>query len=108
MTEDICPSFSSNQDLGRDFSKFSKIAPSWLIFCFSVFTFNKILENCDLCLVIGTSSVVYPAAMFAPQVASRGVPVAEFNIESTQHTLDFGYYFEGIKVECFCIYKNSF
>ena len=26
------------------------------------------LENCDLCLVIGTSSVVYPAAMFAPQV----------------------------------------
>ena len=26
------------------------------------------LDNCDLCLVIGTSSVVYPAAMFAPQV----------------------------------------
>ena len=26
------------------------------------------LENCDLCLVVGTSSVVYPAAMFAPQV----------------------------------------
>uniref|UniRef100_A0A914DJ96 NAD-dependent protein deacylase n=1 Tax=Acrobeloides nanus TaxID=290746 RepID=A0A914DJ96_9BILA len=56
---------------------------------------NRHLENCDLCLVIGTSSVVYPAAMFAPQVASRGVPVAEFNIESTPHTMDFGYYFEG-------------
>ena len=27
------------------------------------------LENCDLCLVVGTSSVVYPAAMFAPQVS---------------------------------------
>ena len=26
------------------------------------------LEECDLCLVVGTSSVVYPAAMFAPQV----------------------------------------
>ena len=26
------------------------------------------LDNCDLCLVVGTSSVVYPAAMFAPQV----------------------------------------
>ena len=26
------------------------------------------LEKCDICLVIGTSSVVYPAAMFAPQV----------------------------------------
>ena len=27
------------------------------------------LEECDLCLVVGTSSVVYPAAMFAPQVS---------------------------------------
>ena len=26
------------------------------------------LLRCDLCLVVGTSSVVYPAAMFAPQV----------------------------------------
>lgn len=26
------------------------------------------LEKCDLCLVVGTSSIVYPAAMFAPQV----------------------------------------
>ncbi|NIG57919.1 NAD-dependent protein deacylase sirtuin-5, mitochondrial isoform X2 [Pontoporia blainvillei] len=41
------------------------------------------LALCDLCLVVGTSSVVYPAAMFAPQVSARGVPVAEFNIEAT-------------------------
>jgi NAD-dependent deacetylase sirtuin 5 len=53
------------------------------------------LENCDLCLVVGTSSVVYPAAMFAPQVAGRGVPVAEFNLESTPLTSNFGYHFEG-------------
>jgi len=53
------------------------------------------LENCDLCLVVGTSSVVYPAAMFAPQVAERGVPVAEFNMETTPVTNDFGFYFEG-------------
>ena len=26
------------------------------------------LDKCDICLVVGTSSVVYPAAMFAPQV----------------------------------------
>ena len=26
------------------------------------------LESCDLCLLVGTSSVVYPAAMFAPQL----------------------------------------
>ena len=36
-----------------------------------------------MCLVIGTSSVVYPAAMFAPSVAERGKPVAEFNINET-------------------------
>lgn len=48
------------------------------------------LDQCDLCLVVGTSSVVYPAAMFAPQVAARGVPVAEFNIEATPATDNFG------------------
>lgn len=53
------------------------------------------LDNCDLCLVVGTSSVVYPAAMFAPQVASRGVPVAEFNIEETPATNSFGFMFQG-------------
>ena len=53
------------------------------------------LENCDLCLVVGTSSVVYPAAMFAPQVAQRGVPVAEFNMETTPATDNFGFHFEG-------------
>ena len=41
-------------------------------------------------LQVGTSSVVYPAAMFAPQVAHRGVPVAEFNIEETAATSNFG------------------
>ncbi|GFO46745.1 NAD-dependent protein deacylase sirtuin-5, mitochondrial [Plakobranchus ocellatus] len=41
-------------------------------------------------MMVGTSSVVYPAAMFAPQVAFRGVPVAEFNIEETPATSSFG------------------
>lgn len=40
-------------------------------------------------LQVGTSSVVYPAAMFAPQVAARGVPVAEFNMEDTPATKNF-------------------
>ncbi|XP_037089698.1 NAD-dependent protein deacylase sirtuin-5, mitochondrial-like [Pollicipes pollicipes] len=53
------------------------------------------LESCDLCLVVGTSSVVYPAAMFAPMVAERGVPVAEFNLEPTPKTGEFGYHFAG-------------
>jgi len=59
---------------------------------------GKHLEKCDLCLVVGTSSIVYPAAMFAPEVARRGVPVAEFNLESTPVTGKFannGYHFSG-------------
>lgn len=53
------------------------------------------LDMCDLCLVVGTSSIVYPAAMFAPQVAARGVPVAEFNMEDTPATLRFRFHFDG-------------
>lgn len=53
------------------------------------------LKKCDICLVVGTSSVVYPAAMFAPQVAMRGVTVAEFNTEETDVTSHFGYHFQG-------------
>ncbi|XP_024619815.1 NAD-dependent protein deacylase sirtuin-5, mitochondrial isoform X2 [Neophocaena asiaeorientalis asiaeorientalis] len=49
------------------------------------------LALCDLCLVVGTSSVVYPAAMFAPEVSARGVPVAEFNIEATPAANRFRY-----------------
>ncbi|KAK3611032.1 hypothetical protein CHS0354_022000, partial [Potamilus streckersoni] len=56
---------------------------------------NEELEHCDLCLVVGTSSVVYPAAMYAPMVAARGVPVAEFNVESTPATHQLGYHFQG-------------
>ena len=47
---------------------------------------------------IGTSSIVYPAAMFAPKVAARGVPVAEFNLEPTSATSNghgATFYFEG-------------
>lgn len=36
--------------------------------------------QCDLCLVVGTSSVVYPAATFAELVLQNEQPVAEFNI----------------------------
>ena len=40
---------------------------------------------------VGTSSVVYPAAMFAPRVSARGVPVAELNMETTPATDRFRY-----------------
>jgi len=59
---------------------------------------HKELDDCDLCMLIGTSSVVYPAAAFAPDLAARGVPVAEFNMEKTSATYsigEHGFHFEG-------------
>lgn len=56
---------------------------------------NDALENCDMCLLVGTSSVVYPAAAFAPMLAKKGVPVAEFNMEETPCTGEFRFHFQG-------------
>ncbi|XP_008543938.1 NAD-dependent protein deacylase [Microplitis demolitor] len=56
---------------------------------------EECVENCDVCLIIGTSSIVYPAAMFAPRVAERGITVAEFNLEETAATKSFQYHFQG-------------
>ncbi|XP_039609941.1 NAD-dependent protein deacylase sirtuin-5, mitochondrial [Polypterus senegalus] len=56
---------------------------------------EKQLDVCDLCLVVGTSSIVYPAALFAPQAAARGVPVAEFNMGTTTATDSFKFHFQG-------------
>lgn len=56
---------------------------------------GDLVETCDLCLVVGTSSIVYPAAMFAPLVAQRGMPVAEFNITEEPAEATFQYHFSG-------------
>ncbi|KAF8561702.1 hypothetical protein P879_07750 [Paragonimus westermani] len=53
------------------------------------------MASADACLVVGTSAVVYPAAGFAPALASRGVPVAEINVEATSATRSLGYFFKG-------------
>ncbi|EDV25963.1 uncharacterized protein TRIADDRAFT_24253, partial [Trichoplax adhaerens] len=53
------------------------------------------MDACDFCLLIGTSSVVYPAAGFAPELATRGVPVAEFNLEDTPATTNLRFHFKG-------------
>ncbi|CAF5000272.1 unnamed protein product [Rotaria sp. Silwood1] len=44
------------------------------------------IAQCDLFLVVGTSAIVYPAAAYAMIVATRGIPVAEVNIEKTPST----------------------
>lgn len=56
---------------------------------------QNLAETCDLCIVVGTSGTVYPAAAFAPQVASRGKPVAEFNIDEYPASDEFKFYFSG-------------
>lgn len=38
---------------------------------------------CDVCLVVGTSAVVYPAAAFSDEARRRGAFVAEINPETT-------------------------
>ncbi|CAG2200598.1 SIR2L5 [Mytilus edulis] len=53
------------------------------------------LEKCDLCLLIGTSSVVKPVALFGPRLSILGIPVAEFNTEETPVTKSLGYHFRG-------------
>jgi len=55
----------------------------------------KLLNICDLCMVVGTSAIVQPVASFPSQVIARGVPVAEFNIEKTLITNDMRYFFKG-------------
>ena len=44
------------------------------------------LRSCDLCLIIGTSGVVYPAAGFASIAKDAGAFVAEINLTITPQT----------------------
>ncbi|KIJ40344.1 hypothetical protein M422DRAFT_230276 [Sphaerobolus stellatus SS14] len=46
--------------------------------------YENVLKKCDLLLVIGTSSTVYPASGFAEEVQEHGAEVAVFNLERTK------------------------
>ncbi|KAG8816585.1 hypothetical protein FRC17_000268, partial [Serendipita sp. 399] len=50
---------------------------------------DKIVKKADLCLVVGTSSMVYPAAGFADDVLSNGGTVAVFNIDPVHDDVQF-------------------
>ncbi|CAF2067379.1 unnamed protein product [Rotaria magnacalcarata] len=56
---------------------------------------QKEIQLCDLFIVIGTSSVVYPAAGYASILAERNIPIAEVNIETTPSTSIATYHFHG-------------
>jgi len=47
---------------------------------------QELVRRCDALLVVGTSSVVYPAAALPEVAAARGVPVIEINPEQTPLT----------------------
>lgn len=49
-------------------------------------TSYKVLEACDVLLIIGTSGIVYPAASFAPVAKSAGAFVVEINLDATPNS----------------------
>ncbi|KAF8837531.1 sirtuin 5 [Paxillus ammoniavirescens] len=57
---------------------------------------DQIVENADLCLVIGTSSTVYLAAGYADEIAEKGGTVAVFNIEEPEGDADVHFFFPGL------------
>lgn len=47
---------------------------------------HRAASDCDLCLTVGTSAAVYPAAAIPEMVLDRGVPLIEVNLEPTSLT----------------------
>jgi len=62
---------------------------------FSMDVIDELVDNADLCLVIGTSSTVYPAASYAQEVQKRGGKVAVFNLERSKGDSKANYLFLG-------------
>ncbi len=53
------------------------------------------LENATVCLIIGTSGIVQPAAMFPIMVKQRGGTLIEFNVEASRLTHSVDYHIQG-------------
>ncbi|PPQ77691.1 hypothetical protein CVT25_011126 [Psilocybe cyanescens] len=56
---------------------------------------DELVDKADLCIVVGTSSTVFPAAGYAYAVQSQGGKVAVFNLERSQGDRDADYLFLG-------------
>ncbi|KAK0206283.1 DHS-like NAD/FAD-binding domain-containing protein [Desarmillaria ectypa] len=56
---------------------------------------NKLVDEADLCLVVGTSSTVYPAAGYAEAVSQNGGQVAVFNLDRSDGDEDANFLFLG-------------
>ncbi|KAI0269260.1 DHS-like NAD/FAD-binding domain-containing protein [Gloeopeniophorella convolvens] len=60
-----------------------------------LFVINGIVRRADLCLVVGTSSTVYPAAGYAYEVQKNGGKVAVFNLDRSEGDEDADFLFLG-------------
>ncbi|KAI5120932.1 hypothetical protein M0805_002912 [Coniferiporia weirii] len=58
-------------------------------------TIDALVNKADLCLVVGTSSTVYPAAGYADIVRENGGKVAVFNLERSAGSEDADFLFLG-------------
>jgi len=56
---------------------------------------DDIVADADLCLVVGTSSTVYPAAGFAAEIQKKGGKVAVFNVDHSEGDEDADFLFLG-------------
>ncbi|KAG7448962.1 DHS-like NAD/FAD-binding domain-containing protein [Guyanagaster necrorhizus] len=56
---------------------------------------DKLVDKADLCLVVGTSSTVYPAAGYAETVSQNGGQVAVFNLDRSDGDEDADFLFLG-------------
>ncbi|KAL0574425.1 hypothetical protein V5O48_007528 [Marasmius crinis-equi] len=56
---------------------------------------DPLVDKADLCIVVGTSSTVYPAAGYAAGVRSQGGKVAVFNLERSAGDRDADFLFQG-------------
>ncbi|KAI0723340.1 DHS-like NAD/FAD-binding domain-containing protein [Earliella scabrosa] len=56
---------------------------------------DELVEEADLCIVVGTSSTVYPAAGYAYEVKEHGGKVAVFNLDRSQGDEEADFLFLG-------------
>lgn len=52
---------------------------------------EKIAQNCDICFVVGTSAIVYPAAYIPLTAKQFGAYIVEINIERTEMSYQADY-----------------
>ena len=53
------------------------------------------VESCDLLLIVGTSGLIYPAAMLMPIAKAGGATIIEVNLDATPYSAHADFSFQG-------------